>query len=1793
MFKITRQSRSLSRFWMAFFLLVNLFGVQPMPAQAAPGQPAQASGAAMEQFLTPGGTLNVPQGFSGSINPAGYDLSFAADGSPRFTRGSAPSAPSGPTTLTAPGIENWASDFAQNGASDTVYALLVDGTDIYIGGVFRTVGSISAQSIARWDGTSWHEMGYGFDADVTALALDAAGNLYAGGWFTGFYTDASYTTTSPANYIAMWDGAAWSQVGFGLDNGINALAFTTDGALYAGGEMTAACDDAVCSTSTSLSPNLVKFSGGVWSALGLGLNDTVLSLAASGTDLYIGGWFTGYCLTTDCRAWEPGEVAPATSIVQYSPGTGFSALGFGLDADVDALLVDGADLYAGGGFVGICDDAACTTATTITNYVAKYSGGAWSAVGAGFDDSVYALKMIGGELYAGGSFSAACDDADCLNPAPAYGMAHYSGGVWSEAAHGVGSLFGGGSVYALGVSGTKLIVGGGYGRYFTDTGHTVSVPAHRIAAWDSAGAAWSIFESGNGLDQGVSALTIAPDGTVYLGGSFTTSDDNTALPRVAKWDGVSFSALGFGLNDEVKALALDGSGNLFAGGTFTGICSDAACSAVTPANHIAIWNGVSWSEAGFGLDNNVYALVYDPAISRLYVGGMFTGAYQDGTHTATDPANNAAYWNGSGWSELGFGLYVPTSVVSAMALAPDGTLYINTGNPYDDATHTTYAEFIEGLPAWNPATSTWSRAGGAGFLGPVSAMVVDDDGTLYFGGEFNQCRDALNELFWCGYLVKWKPGDPAVSEVGYGVSGFVRSLALDRVSGILYIGGFFFEIYTDAGHTTSTPAKNMAKWDGASLIELNGGANQAVNALAYQGGYLYAGGDFDSIGSPSKNSFNIARWTAVQIQTVTGAGDYGFYADTLPVTVSVVVPGSIASIHMQRYDKSHPAALKAALKNGYYWGIEAQDSSGAPASGYSLNLIFTPPFTPTFNSRICQYTTEWQCALTDYGATTIQWDALTSLGDFAVGDPMPNVMDWNTFQGSNSDDFSTSVAVDALGNIYVTGNSLKTWETPLRAHYGDMIRTDVFVAKLNSAGVLLWNTFLGASGTDNASGIGVSSSLGAVFVSGYSDATWGAPIRSFTAGANGYEPDTFVARLNSATGALEWNSFFGGAGTDSTAGKNVLAVNPADGRTYVTGASDAAWGSPLRAYTPGANSYESDAFAAALNPDGSLSWLTFLGSNQSDQGFGAALDPNTGGNLVVSGESTGSWGGCSGCPINNFSDASDAFAASLDPATGVLAWNTFQGGASYDTGTAVAIDSSGSVYMTGSSSWDWGSLPSPQPIRPFTQPSIPTGFDNDAFVVKLNNAGVRQWFTFLGSEYYDYGYGITVDEPNGIYVSGDSTDTWETPVIAHSGGSSPDGFVARVSAAGVYKWNSFLGAAGKQDTVTSVAATANHEAVLAGFSGATWGDPVRAYTPNEIGYERDGFVVKLPPDNTHADTSSACLTNVPCFSSFTLAHSRAMDQFGTVYVYQTQAPTAQWIFNETFSLRSGLTAIIVNFPVYIQGGLKTAAGTTFIQGANDITLGGDFINNGVFSNAGGSVTFFGGSVGHPLQKITANIPITIDFGWVYTGTTLIETLEADNINVTSGIQNDGVIRKSKTITGTGSYTFGLASLFTLTDLLTVNVGSRGTLSRLQVDFVAGNHPHTKGTSASGTGFGNYWMITPTGGGYNLDITLPFDSAAHPDDTLAQVCRYVSGPLWDCARNSSTPTTTTRSEIAPFTSPSDFALGYTVDPTVIQLAQLSVDQPSAVQQPMPLFILALSAGLALLVLLWRPWARKIK
>ncbi len=289
----------------------------------------------------------------------------------------------------------------------------------------------------------------------------------------------------------------------------------------------------------------------------------------------------------DASATYPVRIDPTFSDddwVSLNPGMP------GANYPVYAVAADGSgNVYVGGSFYVI--------GTVVANYIAKWDGSNWSALGSGMNRPVSALAVSGANLYAGGRFTTA-------GGVTANSIARWDGSNWSALGSGVD-----GGVSALAVSGANLYVGG---EFWTAGG----VSATNIARWN--GSAWSALGSGMNTLGTVKAL-VAVGADIYAGGEFATAGGVTAN-GIAKWDGSTWSALSSGMGGAypptVNALAVSGTVLYAAGGFGT-------AGGVT-AKNIAKWDGGAWSALGTGMDFSTYALAVSG--TDLYAGGSIWAA---------------------------------------------------------------------------------------------------------------------------------------------------------------------------------------------------------------------------------------------------------------------------------------------------------------------------------------------------------------------------------------------------------------------------------------------------------------------------------------------------------------------------------------------------------------------------------------------------------------------------------------------------------------------------------------------------------------------------------------------------------------------------------------------------------------------------------------------------------------------------------------------------------------------------------------------------------------------------------------------------------------------------------------------------------------------------------------------------------------------------------------------------------------------------------------------------------------
>ncbi len=378
-----------------------------------------------------------------------------------------------------------------SGMDGNVYAVAGRGTNLYAGGALKTAGGIAANFLAKWNGLSWSAMGDGgMNNSVVALATSDS-DVYAGGYFTT-------AGNRVVNYIAKWDGSSWSALGSGMSSNVQALAVSGTN-LYAGGEFTRATNNGGVAVTVN---RVARWNGNSWSALGSGLNGIVRALTVSDTNVYAGGDFT---------------TAGGNYIAKWN-GSSWSAVGSGMSlfGYVYALASSGSDVYAGGLFTWATNSGGMAVKA---NGIAEWNGSSWSALGLGVSGTVRALATSGSDVYAGGLFTRATNSGNIT--VPVNYIAKWDGSSWSALGSGMNFW-----VYSLTASGSDVYAGGWFSRA-TNSGN-ITVPVNYIAKWD--GNEWGALGSGMGggtLIPVVGSLAVS-DTALYAGGSFSTAGGNVS-----------------------------------------------------------------------------------------------------------------------------------------------------------------------------------------------------------------------------------------------------------------------------------------------------------------------------------------------------------------------------------------------------------------------------------------------------------------------------------------------------------------------------------------------------------------------------------------------------------------------------------------------------------------------------------------------------------------------------------------------------------------------------------------------------------------------------------------------------------------------------------------------------------------------------------------------------------------------------------------------------------------------------------------------------------------------------------------------------------------------------------------------------------------------------------------------------------------------------------------------------------------------------------------------------------------
>jgi len=453
---------------------------------------------------------------------------------------------------------------------------------------------------------------------------------------------------------------------------------------------------------------------------------------------------------------------------------------------------------------------------------------------------------------------------------------------------------------------------------------------------------------------------------------------------------------------------------------------------------------------------------------------------------------------------------------------------------------------------------------------------------------------------------------------------------------------------------------------------------------------------------------------------------------------------------------------------------------------------------------------------------------------------------YSTYLGGSGDDYGYDIAVDGSGSAYMTGYTYSS-DFPTVDPYDGSFNgdADVFVSKLSASGSsLVYSTYLGASNHDYGIGIAVDGS-GSAYVTGWTNSSGFPTVNPYDAIYNGYD-DVFVSKLTASGNSLVYSTFLGGNLSD---GGYDIAVD-GSGSAYITGFTYSSDFPVVNPYDGSFNDfYYYDVFVSKLSVSGSsLVYSTYLGGNGGDDGIGIAVDGS--GSAYVTGYTFSSDFPTVEPYDETYNGEYDAFVSKLSDSGSSLIYSTYLGGSGEDNGRGIAIDGSGSAYVTGyTSSTDF---PTVNPCDGTNNGSY------DVFISKLSASGSSIIYSdYLGGLGEDHGNSIAVDGSGSIYVIGSTTSS-EFPTFDPYDGSyngANDAFVAKLPASGgcpVY--STYLGGIG-DDGGTGIAVDGSGSAYVTGRTNSSDFPTVNPYNGSlNGGY--DVFVAKFGPEAEQVPTLS-------------------------------------------------------------------------------------------------------------------------------------------------------------------------------------------------------------------------------------------------------------------------------------------------------------------------------------------------
>ncbi|MBD0256149.1 MAG: SBBP repeat-containing protein [Cytophagales bacterium] len=456
---------------------------------------------------------------------------------------------------------------------------------------------------------------------------------------------------------------------------------------------------------------------------------------------------------------------------------------------------------------------------------------------------------------------------------------------------------------------------------------------------------------------------------------------------------------------------------------------------------------------------------------------------------------------------------------------------------------------------------------------------------------------------------------------------------------------------------------------------------------------------------------------------------------------------------------------------------------------------------------------------------------------------------WATYYGGDNGESGNAVCGDSFGNVYLAGTTTSQKMASFNGYdVGLTGMSDAYLVKFDAAGNRLWATYYGGNKGEMGKAV-CTDPAGNVYLAGYTESSTHIAHKGHdntynqsAPDGNRFDRDAFLVKFNK-DGQRVWGTYYGGENYNGPGfparGEEATGVcSDASGNIFLTGFSTSTTGIAHAGHDM-TYSGSADAFLVKFTNGGTRSWATYFGTTGEDVANAVATDASN--NVYIAGRTTSLGLGHLGHDVTYGGDT-DAFLAKFSN-TGTFYYATYYGGAGYDEALAVATYGN-DAYLAGVTT-------SPTSIHHGAHDASYNGAQ-DAFLVKFNFLGNRQWGTYYGGAGKEFHTAMTVSKNGDVYLAG-TTDS--NAGIATAAGYAPtpngnwDGYLARFTTTGVRVWGSYYGGPGG-DYLGVVATDAKARVYVAGRTQSSMGIAKNGFQNalNKAGVGSiDAFLAKFEP----------------------------------------------------------------------------------------------------------------------------------------------------------------------------------------------------------------------------------------------------------------------------------------------------------------------------------------------------------